>query len=151
MRHGNCPVFDKSALSHRFQPIIRLPARASDRHSAPAVTPARRSRFSARLASWRRGPAAHLDLARQIPIAGQPADVHEVCAAYAVWLASAPGLPKLFINAEPGSILPGPVRDFCCTWPDQAEVTVPGVHFIQKDSGPEIGRAVGAWLRQLSS
>ena len=87
---------------------------------------------------------------RQIPIAGQPADVHEVCAAYAVWLASAPGLPKLFINAEPGSILVGPVRDFCRTWPDQAEVTVPGIHFIQEDSGPEIGRAVEAWLRQLS-
>jgi haloalkane dehalogenase len=68
---------------------------------------------------------------RQIPIAGQPADVHEVCSAYAVRLASAPGLPKLFVNAEPGSILTGPVRDFCRTWPDQAEVTVPGIHFIQ--------------------
>jgi haloalkane dehalogenase len=31
---------------------------------------------------------------RQIPIAGAPADVHEVCAAYAAWLASAPGCPS---------------------------------------------------------
>ncbi len=88
---------------------------------------------------------------RQIPIAGQPADVHEVCAAYAAWLASAPGLPKLFVNAEPGSILTGPVRDFCRTWPDQAEVTVPGIHFIQEDSGAEIGRAIAAWLGHLSA
>ena len=88
---------------------------------------------------------------RQIPIAGQPADVHEVCAAYAAWLASAPGLPKLFVNAEPGSILTGPVRDFCRAWPDQAEVTVPGIHFIQEDSGAEIGRAIAAWLGHLSA
>jgi haloalkane dehalogenase len=88
---------------------------------------------------------------RQIPIAGAPADVHEACAAYAAWLASAPGLPKLFINAEPGSILTGAVRDFCRTWPDQAEVTVPGIHFIQEDSGARIGAAIAAWLRQLPS
>ena len=86
---------------------------------------------------------------RQIPIAGQPGDVHQVCAAYAAWLASVRGLPKLFVNAEPGSILTGAVRDFCRTWPDQAEVTVPGLHFIQEDSGAEIGRAIAAWIRQL--
>jgi len=86
---------------------------------------------------------------RQIPIAGEPADVHQACAAYATWLASAPGLPKLFVNAEPGIILTGAVRDFCRTWPDQAEVTVPGLHFIQEDSGAEIGRAIATWLRQL--
>ena len=86
---------------------------------------------------------------RQIPIAGEPADVHQACAAYAAWLAAAPGLPKLFVNAEPGTILTGAVRDFCRTWPDQAEVTVPGIHFIQEDSGADIGRAIAAWLRQL--
>jgi haloalkane dehalogenase len=86
---------------------------------------------------------------RQIPIAGEPADVHQACAAYAAWLATTPGLPKLFVNAEPGIILTGAVRDFCRTWPDQAEVTVPGLHFIQEDSGAEIGRAIATWLRQL--
>jgi haloalkane dehalogenase len=86
---------------------------------------------------------------RQIPIDGQPAEVHEVCAAYAAWLASQRGLPKLFVNGEPGSILTGSVREFCRTWPDQAEVTVPGIHFLQEDSGADIGRAIAAWLRQL--
>jgi haloalkane dehalogenase len=86
---------------------------------------------------------------RQIPVDGQPADVHAICAAYADWLATAPGLPKLFINAEPGSILTGVIRQTCRAWPDQDEVTVPGVHFIQEDSGAEIGQAIAAWLRRL--
>ncbi|MDQ2876495.1 MAG: haloalkane dehalogenase [Actinomycetota bacterium] len=87
---------------------------------------------------------------RQIPIAGDPADVAADCAGYARWLATAPGIPKLFVNAEPGSILTGTQREFCRTWPDQSEVTVPGAHFIQEDSGPQIGRAIAAWLAQLA-
>jgi haloalkane dehalogenase len=83
---------------------------------------------------------------RQIPIAGEPADVDEVVRSYSEWLASTPGLPKLFVNADPGSILIGEQRDFCRSWPDQEEVTVPGLHFIQEDSGPEIGRAIASWL-----
>jgi haloalkane dehalogenase len=83
---------------------------------------------------------------RQIPIDGEPPDVHEMCAAYAGWLSATPGVPKLFVNAEPGSILTGAPRQFCRTWPDQVEVTVPGAHFVQEDSGPAIGAAVAAWL-----
>ena len=40
-------------------------------------------------------------------------------------------LPKLFINADPGSILVGKVRDGCRKWKKQAEVTVAGYHFLQ--------------------
>jgi haloalkane dehalogenase len=83
---------------------------------------------------------------RQIPIGGEPADVHEIVAQYAAWLAATPGIPKLFVNADPGSILIGAQREFCRTWPDQEEVTVSGLHFIQEDSGPEIGGAIAAWL-----
>jgi len=83
---------------------------------------------------------------RQIPIAGEPADVAAVCAGYARWLAATPGLRKLFINADPGSILVGAQREFCRTWPGQSEVTVPGLHFIQEDSGPQIGQAIASWL-----
>jgi haloalkane dehalogenase len=83
---------------------------------------------------------------RQIPIAGEPADVQEIVEGYAAWLAQAEDIPKLFVNAEPGAILTGPARDFCRTWPDQTEITVPGIHFVQEDSGPEIGRAIAAWL-----
>ena len=83
---------------------------------------------------------------RQIPIAGEPADVHEIVQSYARWLAQAENLRKLFVNADPGAILTGAARDFCRTWPDQSEITVPGIHYIQEDSGPQIGRAIAEWL-----
>jgi haloalkane dehalogenase len=82
---------------------------------------------------------------RQIPIAGEPADVVAIVADYAAWMA-ANDLPKLFVNAEPGAILTGPVREFSRGWKNQREVTVPGSHFIQEDSGPAIGKAIAAWM-----
>jgi haloalkane dehalogenase len=82
---------------------------------------------------------------RQIPIAGEPADVVRIAADYAQWMAEN-DVPKLFVNAELGAILIGAPRDFCRSWKNQTEVTVPGSHFIQEDSGPAIGRAVAAWL-----
>ena len=85
---------------------------------------------------------------RQIPIEGEPQDVHDIVVAYGDWLATA-DVPKLFINAEPGTILTGPQRQFCRTWPNQTEVTVPGIHFIQEDSAAEIGQALHSWLTGL--
>jgi haloalkane dehalogenase len=55
----------------------------------------------------------------------------------------------LFINADPGAILTGSQREFCRSRPNQTEVTVPGVHFIQEDSPKEIGTAIADWLRDL--
>ena len=83
---------------------------------------------------------------RQIPIAGEPADVVAIAADYAQWMAQN-DIPKLFVNAEPGAILIGAVREFCRGWKNQTEVTVPGSHFIQEDSGPAIGRAVAGWMQ----
>lgn len=85
---------------------------------------------------------------REIPIDGQPADVHEIAQAYSRWLASS-DVPKLFVNAEPGAILIGDQREFCRTWPNQQEVTVGGNHFIQEDSPAEIGRAILEWYRSI--
>jgi haloalkane dehalogenase len=86
---------------------------------------------------------------REIPFEGEPADVYENISNYARWLANYDELPKLFINAEPGMILTGSQREFCRTWPNQTEVTVPGLHFVQEDSPHEIGAAVAAFVRQL--
>ncbi len=85
---------------------------------------------------------------REIPVAGEPADVVRIAADNAQWLAKS-SVPKLFVNAEPGSILVGPQREFCRTWPNQREVTVRGLHFIQEDSPDEIGRAVADFVRRL--
>jgi haloalkane dehalogenase len=81
---------------------------------------------------------------RQIPIDGEPAEVVQIVSDYGEWLATTP-LPKLFVNAAPGSILVGPARDTCRAWPNQTEVTVPGVHFIQEDSADRIGEAIATW------
>jgi len=86
---------------------------------------------------------------RQIPIAGEPADVAQIAADYSHWMA-ANDLPKLFVNADPGAILIGAPREFCRTWRNQTEVTVPGSHFIQEDSGPAIGRAIADWMTAKS-
>ncbi|MEM8798945.1 MAG: haloalkane dehalogenase [Pseudomonadota bacterium] len=82
---------------------------------------------------------------REIPVGGDPADVHEVVTAFSEWFGPS-DLPKLFVNAEPGAIMTGAVRDFCRTFKNQTEVTVRGSHFIQEDSGPEIGTAVAKWI-----
>ena len=85
---------------------------------------------------------------REIPIEGEPEDVTEIVGSYAVWLRQSP-VPKLFVNAEPGAILVGEQREFCRTWPNQTEVTVPGIHFIQEDAPDEIGHAIANWLGKL--
>ena len=85
---------------------------------------------------------------REIPVEGEPADVTGIVGSYAAWLRESP-VPKLFVNAEPGAILVGEQREFCRTWPNQTEVTVPGIHFIQEDSPDEIGQAIAAWFRTL--
>ena len=85
---------------------------------------------------------------RPIPIEGEPPHMVETVQRYADWLSESEG-PKLFINAEPGSILTGSQREFARSWPNQKEVTVAGRHFIQEDSPNEIGRAVHDWLNSL--
>ena len=97
-------------------------------------------------------PAARtptLAWARELPIDGTPPDVVAVVEAYAKWLAASP-IPKLFVNAEPGALLTGRARKFCRTWPNQREVTVPGIHYLQEDSPHQIGSALHVFLRSIN-
>ena len=87
---------------------------------------------------------------RNIPIDGQPADVVSVVEDYGRWLAKA-DVPKLFINAEPGAIVRGRIRELVRTWPNLTETTVSGTHFVQEDSPDEIGTAVAEFVRKLRS
>jgi haloalkane dehalogenase len=84
---------------------------------------------------------------REIPIDGEPLAVVERVTGYADWMAQN-GIPKLFVNAEPGAILVGSQRKFCRRWRNQTEITVRGSHFIQEDSGREIGEAIARWAEQ---
>ena len=67
---------------------------------------------------------------------------------YGAWM-TGNDLPKLFVDAEPGALVTGAVRDFCRSWKNQSEVTVPDIHFIQEDAPDEIGQALAGWLRKL--
>jgi haloalkane dehalogenase len=87
---------------------------------------------------------------RELPIEGEPAGVVAIVEQYGTWLSQS-HVPKLFICAEPGAILVGRARDFCRRWPNQREVTVQGIHFVQEDSPDEIGTAVAEFVRSLES
>jgi haloalkane dehalogenase len=86
---------------------------------------------------------------REIPFDGEPADVYEIVSNYARWLGNNDEMPTFFINADPGIILTGNQREFCRTWPNQTEVTVKGLHFVQEDSPHEIGTAVAEFVKKL--
>jgi haloalkane dehalogenase len=84
---------------------------------------------------------------QQLPINGEPEDVVSIVDDYSRWLAQSE-VPKLFVNAEPGSILTGSRREFCRRWPNQEEITVRGAHFVQEDSPHEIGEAIATFVRR---
>ncbi len=90
-----------------------------------------------------------LNWPRQIPIDGEPVEMVQLVSEYGCWLEESVTLPKLFINAEPGSILVGRQREYCRSWPNQKEVTVPGKHFVQEDSPSKIGKTIAEWLKGL--
>ncbi len=136
---GESLVLEKNMFVERILPssILRdLTEAEHDAYRAPFTEPGEDRRPT-------------LTWPRQIPLEGEPADMAEILADYATWLASEDSPPKLFVNAEPGSILTGRQREFARTLPNQAEVTVSGIHFIQEDSPDEIGRAIAAWMQGL--
>ncbi len=90
-----------------------------------------------------------LTIPRQVPLYGEPADVAEIVTAYSEWLSQS-RVPKLFGNGDPGAALLGGEREFCRSWPEQTEVTVRGLHFLQEDSPDELGQAVATWLKTLT-
>ena len=89
-----------------------------------------------------------LDWPRQIPIEHEPLEVYKIVEDYSSWM-SINNIPKLFINADPGSILLGKQREFCRKWKNQKEITVKGSHFIQEDSPHDIGKAISSWYQKI--
>ena len=89
-----------------------------------------------------------LTFTRECPIGGEPTDVIEMINRCGAWLSTS-DLPKLFINAYPGSILTGRQREFCRTWPNQQERTVIGIHYIQEDSPHLIGEGIADFLKSI--
>jgi haloalkane dehalogenase len=106
------------------------------------------------------GRMAMLTWPREIPIEGKPQNVWDLVERYTEWLEDSDGsnskdedkyvpggtIGKLFINAEPGSILIGKQRERVRKFKNQEEITVRGKHFIQEDSWIEIGDAVARFV-----
>ncbi|MEC8148360.1 MAG: haloalkane dehalogenase [Pseudomonadota bacterium] len=85
---------------------------------------------------------------RQLPIENEPSDVCEIVERYSEVLRKNE-VSKLFINADPGVIVTGPIREFVRSWPNQREVTVKGLHFVQEDSPEEISIALSDWVQAI--
>ena len=135
---GDELILDRNLFVERVLPASIL-RRLSDEEMSAYRKPFRR-------AGEDRRPT--LTWPREIPIVGVPGDVNDIVTAYSAWLCASP-VPKLFVNAEPGSILVGRQRDVCRGWPNQEEVTVVGSHFPQEDSPDEIGEAIAEWRRRI--
>ena len=129
-------VLEKNAFVELILPAatLHLAPEAHDRYRAP---------FRDRERRW-----PTLEWPRQIPIENVPPPVRDVVARYGQWLRRA-SVPKLYLNAEPGSILVGRQRAFVRKWAGLTEVTVRGSHFVPEDSPHEIGRALSQWLPTL--
>ena len=135
---GETIVLEKNVFVERILPasvLSPLPVEVMDEYRRPFAAPGEDRRPT-------------LTWPRELPIAGEPADVVAVVQGYADWLAVA-DVPKLFVNAEPGSILVGAQREFCRAWPHLTEVTVPAAHFVPEDAGHAVGDAVAGWARRL--
>ena len=86
---------------------------------------------------------------REIPIAGEPKALVDISSNYAEFMSSN-DIPKLFINADPGSILVGAQRERSRLWQNQTEVTVKGGHFIQEISPHEIGQHIRDFIHKIA-
>lgn len=85
---------------------------------------------------------------RDLPIAGEPADVVGIVEDYARFLSTS-RIPKLFIDAEPGGFLIGAQREFCRAWPNQEQVTIKGAHFLQEEAPREVGEAIARFIAKV--
>ena len=135
---GDEMVIEKNAFVERILPasVIReLADQEMDAYRRPYLQPGETRRPT-------------LTWPRELPINGEPEDVVSIVDDYSKCLAQS-DVPKLFVNAEPGSILTGAQREFCRAWPNQGEVTVRGAHFVQEDSPHEIGEAIAAFVRRI--
>ena len=141
MRHpvkGDRMNLDKNFFLKRLMPqmVIR---KLSDQEKAAYLEPYPTPQSRKPVAMW----------PREIPISGEPADMHAEISANYEWFQTAP-IPKLFLHAEPGIIFDAD---------NAAEIkrrvhgldTVfigEGKHYLQEDAPDAIGQAISSWLRQ---
>ena len=87
----------------------------------------------------------------EVPIAGAPADVHNIVASYNQWLQET-DLPKLLFYATPGAIIMEPLVGWCQQFLSNLTMIDigPGVHYLQEDNPHLIGRELAQWVQALA-
>jgi haloalkane dehalogenase len=87
----------------------------------------------------------------EIPIEGQPADVHAIVSAYHEQLKRSP-VPKLVLYGHPGGLIsPDSVPELVESLPNTQAVDIgEGIHYLQEDNPHGIGEALAAWLDRLA-
>ncbi|MGC2087011.1 MAG: haloalkane dehalogenase [Bradyrhizobium sp.] len=93
-----------------------------------------------------------LTLPRELPIQGEPADVHAMLeSAHAALAAST--YPKLLFFGEPGAVVsPAFTASFAASLQHCALVPLgPGRHFLQEDHPDAIGRSVAGWIAGIEA
>ena len=91
-----------------------------------------------------------LDWPREIPIGGQPADVHDIVRANSEWLLTTE-FPKLMFHVDPGAIIPMQLAEALKGMLMNLETIYLGAggHFLQEDHPDEIGRGLADWLTRV--
>ncbi|HYQ40569.1 MAG TPA: haloalkane dehalogenase [Polyangiaceae bacterium] len=135
---GEAMILEQNAFIERLLPLSIL----------RALTPAEHDEYRRPFREPGEARRPTLSWPRQLPIGGEPREICELVERYAAFMAESP-MPKLFVNAEPGRLLTGELREACRRWPNQTEVTVSGLHYIQEDSPAEITSAIHDWARRL--
>ncbi len=91
-----------------------------------------------------------LDWPREIPIAGNPADVHAVVQANSDWLLTT-GFPKLMFHVDPGAIINMETAAYLTRNLQNLETVFLGAgsHFLQEEYPEQIGRGLAEWLTRI--
>jgi len=87
----------------------------------------------------------------EIPIDGEPADVHEIVANYNKWLQETE-VPKILFYVNPGVLVPAPMVEWSKVNLKNLETIYvgEGIHFIQEDHPHAIGEALSDWYQTIN-
>lgn len=85
---------------------------------------------------------------REIPLEGEPADVHDRFHAYDRWLADTPQVPKLLLTTDQGGLVSAQIEQWSRDNVAALEVESIGQagHQAPEDQPDTIGRAIARWL-----
>ncbi len=111
------------------------------RELAPAEMAAYREPFQSM-----RSRVPTLVFPREVPFDGKPSEVASRVMAFAEWAAES-DIPKLLLYVRPGALIsPEYAETIQEDWTNtQAHFLGDGIHYVQEDHGPEIGRVIAKW------